>query len=113
MSATMLSITAPTYTDPSGYELSRVARPTVTEGTDVVIRVHAASINPVDVKKADGVFKAAVKEQCVFHLSSIRAKRAQGPVLMAPCKISIPDWLRCCGCCYRGRRGSKKLYSWG
>jgi NADPH:quinone reductase-like Zn-dependent oxidoreductase len=60
MAAKMLSVTAPGYTDPSGYELSTVPRPTVTDKTDVVIRVHAASVNPVDVKKADGVFKLAV-----------------------------------------------------
>lgn len=58
----MLSITAPRYTDPSGYELSTVPRPTVTDKTEVVIRVHAASVNPVDVKKAAGVFKLAIKD---------------------------------------------------
>lgn len=62
MAAEMLSVTAPTYTDPSRYELSTVLRPTVTDMTDVVIRVHAASVNPVDVKKASGVFKMALKE---------------------------------------------------
>ena len=62
MAAEMLSVTAPTYTDPSRYELSTVLRPTVTDKTDVVIRVHAASVNPVDVKKASGVFKMALKE---------------------------------------------------
>jgi NADPH:quinone reductase-like Zn-dependent oxidoreductase len=62
MAAEMLSVTAPTYTDPSRYELSTVPRPTITEKTDVLIRVHAASVNPVDVKKAAGVFKLAVKE---------------------------------------------------
>jgi NADPH:quinone reductase-like Zn-dependent oxidoreductase len=63
MAAEMFSVTAPGYTDPSGYELSTVPRPTVKDKTDVVIRVHAASVNPVDVKKADGVFKLAVKER--------------------------------------------------
>ena len=62
MTMEMLSVTAPTYTDPSRYELSTVPRPTITEKTDVIIQVHAASVNPVDVKKADGVFKMAVKE---------------------------------------------------
>lgn len=59
----MLSVTAPTYTSPSGYELSTVPRPTVTGDNDVLIKVHAASINPVDVKKAAGVFKIAIKEE--------------------------------------------------
>lgn len=59
----MLSIIAPAYTSPSGYELSTIPRPTITEDNDVLIKVHAASINPVDVKKAAGVFKMAVKEE--------------------------------------------------
>jgi NADPH:quinone reductase-like Zn-dependent oxidoreductase len=63
MMTKMLSITAPAYTSPSGYELSTVPRPTITEDTDVLIKVHAASINPVDVKKAAGVFKMAIKEE--------------------------------------------------
>lgn len=58
----MLAITAPTHTDPSRYELTTVPRPAVTDATDVVIRVHAASVNPIDVKKADGIFKLAIKE---------------------------------------------------
>jgi NADPH:quinone reductase-like Zn-dependent oxidoreductase len=62
MASEMLSVTAPTYTDPSRYELSKLPRPTVANKTDVVIKVYAASINPVDVKKAAGVFKLAVKE---------------------------------------------------
>ncbi|KAK4039540.1 alcohol dehydrogenase [Parachaetomium inaequale] len=68
MAAEMLSVTAPTYTDPSRYELSMVPRPTVTEKTDVLIRVHAASVNPVDVKKAAGVFKLAVKEVFPYQI---------------------------------------------
>jgi NADPH:quinone reductase-like Zn-dependent oxidoreductase len=31
--------------------------------TDVVIKVHAASINPVDTKKAGGILKMAVKDK--------------------------------------------------
>jgi NADPH:quinone reductase-like Zn-dependent oxidoreductase len=62
MAETMLSVTAPTYTDPSRYELSELPRPQITEASDVIIQVHAASINPVDVKKAAGIFKAVIKE---------------------------------------------------
>jgi len=66
MAAEMLSITAPRYTDPSGYQLSTLPQPTVTDASDVMIRVHAASVNPVDVKKAGGVFKMAVKDAWVI-----------------------------------------------
>ena len=52
--AEMLSIATPAYSDPSRYQLVKLPRPTVSEPTDVVIKVHAASINPIDVKLAAG-----------------------------------------------------------
>ena len=62
----MYSIVAPTdYTDPAGYVSAEVARPEIKSNNEVLIRVHAASINPVDVKKAGGIFKMAIKEQYV------------------------------------------------
>lgn len=63
MASEMLSVIAPTYTEPSGYELTKLPPPIVTAKSDVLIKVHAASINPVDVKKAGGMFKRAVQEQ--------------------------------------------------
>ncbi|TQV92751.1 hypothetical protein V2A60_009216 [Cordyceps javanica] len=64
----MLSITAPKYTNPDGYELSELAKPAVSQPTDVLIKVHAASINPVDVKKADGVMKMAIKDTFPYKI---------------------------------------------
>ncbi|KAK1634892.1 chaperonin 10-like protein [Colletotrichum phormii] len=68
MTSSMLAVTAPSYCEPSAYELSTIPQPVVTEPTDVVFRVHAASINPVDVKKAAGVFKLAVKETFPYQI---------------------------------------------
>jgi len=65
MSSDMLSISIPSFADPSKYQLSKFPRPAVSEPTDVVIQVHAASINPIDVKKASGVFKAGLPEEYV------------------------------------------------
>lgn len=59
----MISVIAPSFTDPSGYQLAQLPQPVVTEPTDVVIQVHAASINPIDVKKAAGALKIAVNEE--------------------------------------------------
>lgn len=59
----MLCITAPSYTEPSNYELTQVPIPSASEPTDVQIQVHAASINPIDVKKAGGTFKAMMKDE--------------------------------------------------
>lgn len=61
----MLCITAPKYTEPSNYELTRVPTPTIFKPTDVQIKVHAASINPVDVKKAGGAFKVMMKDEYI------------------------------------------------
>ncbi|KAG4277383.1 hypothetical protein FPRO04_14119 [Fusarium proliferatum] len=68
MATDMLSITAPTYTSPGGYELATLPKPILTGDSDVLIKVHAASINPVDVKKAAGVFKMAIKEEFPYKI---------------------------------------------
>ena len=65
MASDMLAVTAPSFTDPTGYQLSNVARPSVTDANDVVIQVHAASVNPVDVKLASGMFKLVLSERYV------------------------------------------------
>ncbi|CAG7970014.1 unnamed protein product [Penicillium olsonii] len=58
----MLSLNTPTYSDPSGYQLSDLPKPELNDPKDVIIKVYAASINPIDVKKADGMLKMAVKD---------------------------------------------------
>lgn len=59
----MLAVTIPSFGAPETYELTDQPTPTVTQPTDIVIKVHAASVNPIDLKKANGVFKLAVKEE--------------------------------------------------
>lgn len=59
----MLSIVAPSHTDPSGYQIIELPKPVVSEPTDVVIQVYGASVNPIDVKKAAGALKMALKDQ--------------------------------------------------
>lgn len=73
MATTMLSITTPKYSKPEGYELTTVAKPAVAQPTDVLIRVRAASINPIDVKKADGLMKMAVQDTYVDLMHTILA----------------------------------------
>lgn len=63
---TMQAVILPTtYSDPAGYQLSSVPRPQVTDPSDVVVRVHASSINPIDVKKASGLMKLVAEDSCV------------------------------------------------
>lgn len=59
----MLSINIPKYSPPANYELSKLPAPTVTNPKDILIRVHAASINPIDVKKASGISKLVLKDR--------------------------------------------------
>ena len=63
MADKMLAITVPAYSPPAGYQISEMPRPALKEPTDLLIRVHAASINPIDVKSADGHLKFAGKDQ--------------------------------------------------
>lgn len=69
MASDMLSINITSFADPSKYVLSSLPRPVVSEPTDVIIQVYAASVNPIDVKKASGVFKAGLPEE-YLNLSS-------------------------------------------
>lgn len=66
--AEMTCITAPNFTDPSSYQISQLPRPAITAPTDVVIKVHAASINPIDVKLASGAFQNAGLAERSRHL---------------------------------------------
>ncbi|KAK2594635.1 hypothetical protein QQS21_007672 [Conoideocrella luteorostrata] len=65
---TMQAINVATYADPSAYRLSEVPRPDVTDPFDVVIHVHASSMNPVDVKKAAGAMKMVLKDSFPYKL---------------------------------------------
>ncbi|KAK5064350.1 hypothetical protein LTR84_000183 [Exophiala bonariae] len=68
MASDMVSVNITSFADPSKYQLSKLPRPVVSEPTDVVIQVYAASINPIDVKKASGVFKAGLSEEFPYKL---------------------------------------------
>ena len=59
----MLAITVPCFTGPVAYQLSEIDPPTLASTTEMMIRVRAASVNPIDVKKANGKSKFAVKEE--------------------------------------------------
>ncbi|KAJ9254449.1 hypothetical protein DTO207G8_3640 [Paecilomyces variotii] len=53
---------------PSEYQLLELPRPEITDPKDVIIKVHAASVNPVDLKKAEGVFKIALKDSLPYKI---------------------------------------------
>lgn len=59
----MRAINVSRYTEPSGYEYANVPRPTIVNGRDIIIQVRAASINPLDAKRANGFMKPLTKEK--------------------------------------------------
>ena len=69
LASEMLSICIPSYAKPSGYGLAKVPKPVVDAETDVVIKSYAASINPIDTKKADGAMKMVVKDRLETSLA--------------------------------------------
>ncbi|KAJ5654079.1 hypothetical protein N7490_001082 [Penicillium lividum] len=63
----MLSLHIPSYSKPSGYKLSELPIPKIGE-TDVLIKVYAASINPIDVKRAGEELKQAVTDSFPYKI---------------------------------------------
>lgn len=67
----MLSIASPAYSGPSCYELVSLPRPVISEATDVLIKVHSSSINPIDGKLAAGLLKFAVTDKAELDLHAV------------------------------------------
>lgn len=61
----MFSINIPKHTTPDNYELSEVPVPTIDDPKDILIKTHAVSINPIDVKKAAGASKLVLQDRSV------------------------------------------------
>ncbi|OAQ68690.1 alcohol dehydrogenase [Pochonia chlamydosporia 170] len=66
--ATMQSVGITGFSDPSGYKLLSLPKPEVSDPKDVVVQVHAASINPIDVKKAAGAMKMVLKDKFPYQI---------------------------------------------
>lgn len=58
----MLAVTVPKFASPSAYTLSGVDVPTITEPDERLIKVHAASINPIDVHMANDKSRFTISE---------------------------------------------------
>lgn len=61
--AKMRSVYVSEHTTPDQYQLGDVPSLVVENPTDILIKVHAASINPIDVKKASGATKMVLKDR--------------------------------------------------
>ncbi|KAJ2826542.1 hypothetical protein GGI24_002887 [Coemansia furcata] len=48
--------------DPAGFKITEQPRPVLTAATQVEIEVHAASLNPIDFKRAEGMISIALPE---------------------------------------------------
>jgi hypothetical protein len=62
----MRAIALPEYCKPDKYDIGTLPTPVIGNPDDVLIKVHAASINPIDVKLASGVAKLMKKDKCVY-----------------------------------------------
>jgi NADPH:quinone reductase-like Zn-dependent oxidoreductase len=58
----MRAIALAAYGKPSQYDIATLPTPQITRDDEVLIKVHAASINPIDVKLASGVAKMFKKD---------------------------------------------------
>ncbi|KAJ5629582.1 hypothetical protein N7528_003239 [Penicillium herquei] len=64
----MLSLNIPSYAKPSDYQLSELPKPEIEAPNEVIVKVHAASINPIDVKRAGGGLKIVVGDSFPFKI---------------------------------------------
>lgn len=53
----MRSLAISSYTTPDHYDVIDLPTPSISSPDEVLVKVHAASINPVDVKLASGAGK--------------------------------------------------------
>jgi NADPH:quinone reductase-like Zn-dependent oxidoreductase len=66
--SSMRAIALAKYVKPTEYEVATLPTPQISKPDEVLIKVHAASINPVDVKIAGGMTKAMQKDTFPFKL---------------------------------------------
>ncbi|KAL3422720.1 hypothetical protein PVAG01_06876 [Phlyctema vagabunda] len=64
----MQAIALDKYSKPSEYKLATLPTPEIQKPTEILIKVHAASINPIDVKLANGMAKALSKDSFPFKI---------------------------------------------
>lgn len=83
----MLSVTTGEYATPASYELTEHPLPSIDNPEDIVIKVHAASINPVDGKVAAGALKQVLKHECVNVISATWYSR------LTETQVPSQDWL--------------------
>lgn len=65
---TMRALTLAAYGAPSTYDLATLPIPTIPTPDAILIEVRAASINPIDVKRANGLLKALQSETFPLQL---------------------------------------------
>jgi NADPH:quinone reductase-like Zn-dependent oxidoreductase len=60
--SSMLALALAQYGSPKDYNVATIPTPTISKPDEILIKVHAASINPIDVKMATGIAKMMVTE---------------------------------------------------
>lgn len=62
--SSMQALALEAYGTPSSYNIATLSVPKITAPDQILIKVHSASINPVDVKMAAGTTKFMVADRC-------------------------------------------------
>jgi NADPH:quinone reductase-like Zn-dependent oxidoreductase len=59
---TMRALVLSAYGKPSTYRVGHVPVPQIAQPDEVLIKVHAAGVNPIDINFANGMVKIASKD---------------------------------------------------
>jgi NADPH:quinone reductase-like Zn-dependent oxidoreductase len=86
----MRALAIATYGKPSSYGIASVPTPQITQPDEVLIKVHAASANPIDVKVAEGALKMARKDTFP-HVLGYDASGTIVAVGSAPGSLKVGD----------------------
>lgn len=65
--SSMQALAVAEYATPSSYGVATLPVPTIMAPDQLIIRVHSAAINPVDVKMASGITKMMARDKYVEH----------------------------------------------
>ncbi|OBT60742.1 hypothetical protein VE03_04553 [Pseudogymnoascus sp. 23342-1-I1] len=74
---TMRALAIPKYGKPSSYGLATIPTPQITQPDEVLIKVHAASVNPIDITVAQGTLNFAHK----YKLPLVLGHDASGTIV--------------------------------
>ena len=86
----MRALTLSKYCKPNDYNLATLPTPSISQPDQLLIKVRAASVNPIDVKLAAGLGKYMEKATYALHPPSHPIPSLQGPPCLTSPLTSFP-----------------------